>query len=129
MTNLKVDIEHYKDIVREINLDITEMNELEEKILADSFYNCLERRQDLQICRDRLNKMIDCRNHQLDVCEKAIRTDLQGLTDCEQQIITMRVLDGLNWGIIVRRFSRSRNWVRKKYKQALNKGETKKWKR
>ena len=125
MTNLKVDIEYYKDIIWEINLDIAEMNELEEKILTNGIYNYPERRQDLQICKDQLNKMIDRCNHQLETCKKVIRTDLQGFTECERQIITMRILDGLDWETIARRFSSSRHWARKKYKQALNKNNLK----
>lgn len=121
MATLKMDIEYYKDLVREIDMDIVEMNELEEKILTDGTYNYPERRQDLRIYKDRLNRTIDCCNHQLETCKKAIRTDLQGFTDFEQQIIIMRVLDGLNWGTIARCFSRSRHWARKEYKRIVNK--------
>ena len=121
MTNLKADIEYYKDVAREINIDIAEMNELEEKILTDGTYNYPERRQGLQICKARLNRMIDSCNHQLDICKKAIRTDLEGFTDFEQQIVIMRVLDGLDWGTIARCFSRSRHWARKEYKRIVNK--------
>ena len=121
MTNLKIDIEYYKDVTREINMDIAEMNELEEKILTNGIYNYPELWQDLRICKDRLNRMIDCRNRQLKTCEKAIRMDLKGFTDFEQQIIIMRVLDGLNWGTIARCFSRSRHWARKEYKRIVDK--------
>ena len=121
MTTLKMDIEYYKGVMREINTDIAEMNELEEKILTNGIYNYPERRQDLQICKDQLNRTIDCCNHQLETCKKTISSDLHGFTDFEQQIIMMRVLDGLDWGTIARCFSRSRRWVRREYKRIVNK--------
>ena len=121
MTNLKADIEYYKDVAREINLDIAEMNELEEKILTDGIYNYPERRQDLQICRDQLNKMIDRCNCQLDVCEKAIRTGLQGFTDFERELIELKVLNGLKWKEVGKKFGKSRRWARKEYKRIVNK--------
>ena len=121
MTNLKIDIEYYKDVTREINLDIAEMNELEEKILTNGIYNYPERRQDLQICKDRLNKMIDRCNHQLETCKKAIRTDLQGFTDFERELIELKVLNGLKWKEMGKKFGKSGRWARKEYKRIVNK--------
>ena len=121
MATLKMDIEYYKDVTREINMDIAEMNELEEKILTDGTYNYPERRQDLQICKDQLNKMIDRCNRQLDVCEKAIRTDLQGFTDFERELIELKILNGLKWKEMGKKFGKSGRWVRREYKRIVNK--------
>ena len=121
MTTLKMDIEYYKGVMREINTDIAEMNELEEKILTNGIYNYPERRQDLQICKDQLNKMIDCCNRQLETCKKAIRTDLQGFTDFERELIELKILNGLKWKCVGKKFGKSGRWARREYKRIVNK--------
>ena len=121
MTTLKMDIEYYKGVMREINTDIAEMNELEEKILTNGIYNYPERRQDLQICKDQLNRTIDCCNHQLETCKKAISSDLQGFTDFECELIELKILSGLKWKEVGKKFGKSGRWARKEYKPIVNK--------